>query len=166
MPVIMGNPIFLRNEHFDRGLFIVSKKQEIWKAMILLLVGTVIGITAYSYRHRVLNIKKPAKYSMNGSTPIYTDCKIYSSVPGQYDVRMKFTIPVDDADQMYTLERNMVRIRDNIFTNISSDTAMGTALREMNWNDLKTMLIAAINNNSDRPVKTIYFQEALIINLR
>jgi hypothetical protein len=28
------------------------------------------------------------------------------------------------------------------------------------------LLIAAINDNSDKPVKTIYFQEALIMNLR
>ena len=103
---------------------------------------------------------------MNGSTPVYTDCRIYSSVPGQYDVRMKFTIPVDNEDQKDSLERNMARIKDNIFTHISSDTEMGTALREMNWNDLKRLLVAAINNNSDKPVKTVYFQEALIINLR
>jgi hypothetical protein len=166
LPIIRGNPIFLSNERFDWGLAIVNKKQEVWKALILLLVGTVIGVVAFSYRHQVLNIKKPVKRLVNDSTLSYTDCKIYSSVPGQYEVRMKFMIPADDADQKDSIEKNMARIKDNIFTNISSDTEMGTALREMKWNDLKTLLIAAINDNSDKPVKTIYFQEALIMNLR
>ena len=144
----------------------MNKKQELWKALILLFVASIIGITAYSYRYQVFNIKKPTKNFMNDSVYSYTDCEIYSSVPGQYHVKMKFMIPIDDEEQKKTIDKNMARIRDFIFTNISSDTEMGTTLKKMNWKELKAILIEAINNNSDRPVDTIYLQEALILDIR
>ena len=103
---------------------------------------------------------------MNDSVYSYTDCEIYSSVPGQYHVKMKFMIPIDDEEQKKTIDKNMARIKDYIFTNISHDTDMGTTLKKMNWNDLKAMLIDAINDNSNKPVETIYLQEALILDIR
>ncbi len=144
----------------------MSRKQELWKALILLFVGSIIGITAYSYRHQVFNIKKPTKYLMNGAVYSYTVCEIYSSVPGQYHVKMKFMIPIDDEEQKETIDKNMARIKDFIFTNISEDTEMGTSLKKMNWNELKAILIDAINDNSNKPVETIYLQEALILDIR
>ena len=144
----------------------MNKKQELWKALILLFVASIIGITAYSYRYQVFNIKKPTKNFMNDSVYSYTDCEIYSSVPGQYHVKMKFMIPIDDEEQKKTIDKNMARIKDYIFTNISHDTDMGTTLKKMNWNDLKAMLIDAINDNSNKPVETIYLQEALILDIR
>jgi len=60
----------------------------------------------------------------------------------------------------------MARIKDFIFTNISHDTEMGTTLKKMNWNEIKTMLIDAINDNSKKPIDTIYLQEALILDIR
>ena len=144
----------------------MNNKQELLKALILLFVGSIIGITAYSYRYQVFNIKKPTDYIMNDSVYSYTNCEIYSSVPGQYHVKMKFMIPTDDEEQKKAIDKNMARIRDFIFTNISSDTEMGTTLKKMNWKELKAILIEAINNNSDRPVDTIYLQEALILDIR
>jgi len=144
----------------------VSKKQELWKALILLFVGSIIGITAYSYRHQVFNIKKPTKNLMNNSVYSYTDCEIYSSVPGQYHVKMKFMIPIDDEEQKKIIDKNMARIKDFIFTNISHDTDMGTTLKKMNWKELKVILIDAINDNLKKPVETIYIQEALILDIR
>ena len=144
----------------------MNKKQELWKALILLFAGSIIGITAYSYRHQVFNIKKPTKNFMNGSVYSYTDCEIYSSVPGQFHVKMRFMIPIDDEEQKKTIDNNMARIKDFIFTNISDDTEMGTTLKKMNWNELKAILIDAINDNSNKPVETIYFQEALILDIR
>ena len=144
----------------------MNKKQELWKALILLFVASIIGITAYSYRYQVFNIKKPTKNFMNDSVYSYTDCEIYSSVPGQYHVKMKFMIPIDDEEQKKTIDKNMARIKDFIFTNISHDTDMGTTLKTMNWNELKAILIDAINNNSNKPVETIYLQEALILDIR
>ena len=144
----------------------MNKKQELWKALILLFVASIIGITAYSYRYQVFNIKKPTKNFMNDSVYSYTDCEIYSSVPGQYHVKMKFMIPIDDEEQKKTIDKNMARIKDFIFTNISHDTDMGTTLKKMNWNDLKAILIDAINDNSNKPVETIYLQEALILDIR
>jgi flagellar basal body-associated protein FliL len=144
----------------------VNKKQELLKALILLFVGSIIGITAYSYRHQVFKIEKTTKNFMNGSAYSYTDCEIYSSVPGQYHVKMRFMIPVDDEEQKKSIDNNMARIKDFIFTNISNDTEMGTTLKRMNWNELKAILIDAINNNSNKPVETIYFQEALILDIR
>ena len=144
----------------------MNKKQEFRKALVLLFVGSIIGITAYSYRHQVFNIKKPTKNFINDSAYSYTDCEIYSSVPGQYHVKMKFIIPIDDEEQKKTIDKNMARIKDFIFTNISHDTDMGTTLKTMNWNELKAILIDAINNNSNKPVETIYLQEALILDIR
>ena len=103
---------------------------------------------------------------MNGSAYAYIDCEIYSSVPGQYHVKMRFLIPIDDEEQKKTIDNNMARIKDFIFTNISNDTEMGTTLKKMNWNELKAMLIDAINDNSNKPVETIYLQEALILDIR
>ena len=103
---------------------------------------------------------------MNDSVYSYTDCEIYSSVPGQYHVKMKFMIPIDDEEQKKTIDKNMARIKDFIFTNISNDTDMGTTLKKMNWKEIKAMLIDAINENSNKPVETIYLQEALILDIR
>ena len=144
----------------------MNKKQERWKALLLLFVGLIIGITAYSYRYEVFNLKKPTKDLMNDSAYSYTDCEIYSSVPGQYHVKMKFMIPINDEEQKKTIDKNMARIKDYIFTNISNGTEMGTTLKKMNWNELKAMLIDAINDHSDKPVETIYLQEALILDIR
>ena len=144
----------------------MNKKQELWKALILLFVGSIIGITVFSYRHEMFNIKKPTKNLVNNSVYSYTDCEIYSSVPGQYHVKMKFMIPIDDEEQKKNIDNNMARIKDFIFTNISNDTEMGTTLKKMNWSEIKAMLIDAINDISNKPVETIYFQEALILDIR
>jgi len=144
----------------------VNKKQELCKALVLLFVGSIIGITVYSYRYQVFDIKKPTKNLIKDSVYSYTNCEIYSSVPGQYHVKMKFMIPIDDEEQKESIENNMARIKDFIFTNISHDTEMGTTLKKMNWNEIKTMLIDAINDNSKKPIDTIYLQEALILDIR
>ena len=75
-------------------------------------------------------------------------------------------IPVEDEEQKRTIDNNMARIKDFIFTNISSDTEMGTTLKKMNWVELKAILVNAINDISNKPVDTIYLQEALILDIR
>ena len=43
---------------------------------------------------------------------------------------------------------------------------MGTTLKKMNWVELKAILVNAINDISNKPVDTIYLQEALILDIR
>ena len=140
----------------------VNKKQEVWKALVLLCVGVGIGITAYAYQ-QVFSVKPTMKQLKNDLPAAYANYKIYSSVPGEFFVRMKFMIPCTDEKQANILNKNMTRVKDYIFTNISSDTEIGDSLRQMKWHRLKELLLEAVNDHSNNPVDTIYFQEAIIL---
>ena len=122
--------------------------------------GSVPG--ALLIKH-LLALSKSVRGPENDLPVAYANYKIYSSVPGEFFVRMKFMIPCTDEKQANILNKNMTRVKDYIFTNISSDTEIGDSFRQMKWHRLKELLLEAVNDHSNNPVDTIYFQEAIIL---
>ena len=144
----------------------MNRKQERYKVLFLLCLCVGIGATAYWYHDHLCKTMALNEAMFVHGPYSYRHCEIYSSLSGQYYVSLKFLIPCEDERQEESLNKNMLKIRDFIYTNISSDTDLGNNLKKMDWKAVKDVLIEEINHHTIKPVQEIYFQECIIASAR